>query len=181
MELQSIVVGGGCFWCLEAIYERLHGVETVESGYTNGHLKNPSYKEVCSGLTGHNEVIKINYNEQIISLAQLLDLFFIFHDPTTLNRQGNDVGTQYRSGIYFANPEQQDEAKNAFERAKELWPNPLVTEIVALDNFYKAEDYHQGYYTNNQQAGYCQFVINPKVNKLRKHYHSLLKSEEKAI
>ncbi len=177
MALQSIVVGGGCFWCLEAVFERIKGVHLVESGYTNGHVKNPTYKEVCSGLTGHNEVIRISYFDQEIGLAKLLDLFFIFHDPTTLNRQGNDVGTQYRSGIYYSNEAEENEARAAFERAKSIWKHPIVTEIEALDFFYKAEEYHQGYYTNNKQAGYCQFVINPKVSKLKKQYASLLKPE----
>ncbi len=171
----SIVLGGGCFWCLEAVFETLKGVSAVTSGYTGGTIKNPTYREVCSGLTGHNEVVRIEFDPDTIPLSSILDLFFVFHDPTTLNRQGNDVGTQYRSGIYFANASQEEESKAAFERAKTLWRNPIVTEILPLEIFYPAEDYHQSYYVNNSEQGYCRIVINPKVTKLRQQYAHLLK------
>lgn len=177
MNTKEIVVGGGCFWCLEAVFNRLNGVSFVKSGYTAGHVKNPSYKEVCSGMTGHNEVIKIEYDPSIITLDILLDLFFAFHDPTTLNRQGNDVGTQYRSGVYYTTEEDKSRIIDAVERAKSNWQNPIVTEIEPLTVFYPAEDYHHDYYTKNPTQGYCNFVINPKVKKLQTQYGTLLKQE----
>lgn len=174
---KSIIVGGGCFWCLEAVFIRLKGVSRVTSGYTGGHIKNPAYREVCNGTTGHAEVIKIDYDPETISLSTLLELFFIFHDPTTLNRQGNDVGTQYRSAIYFENEETEKEVHTFInEKASDMWANPIMTEVTPLDIFYPAEAYHQSYFDLNGSQGYCRVVINPKVQKLMKNYNSLLKT-----
>lgn len=174
-SLQTAVFGGGCFWCTEAIFQDLKGVKKVESGYANGHIKNPSYKEVCTGRTGHAEVIKIFYDENEISYAQLLEVHFRTHNPTTLNRQGNDVGTQYRSGVYFSSESEKSTAEKVKEAAKQLWDEPIVTEIEPLNSYYTAEDYHQNYYKNHQNEGYCSFVIGPKVEKFRKEFESLLK------
>jgi peptide-methionine (S)-S-oxide reductase len=175
---ETIVLGGGCFWCTEAVFTRVRGVTAVESGYCNGHVLNPSYEQICEGNTGHAEVIKVSFNTDEISLATLLQIFFTTHDPTTLNRQGNDVGTQYRSGIYFQNEEQQRAAQvalNAIEQAK-IWGAPLVTEIKALDNYSTAEAYHQRYFELHPQQSYCAYVVAPKVAKLRKQFTHLLKS-----
>jgi peptide-methionine (S)-S-oxide reductase len=170
--------GGGCFWCLEAVFELFQGVEKVESGYTGGAAPNPSYKAVCTGATGHAEVIRITFDPKVISYRELLEAFFVSHDPTTLNRQGNDVGTQYRSAIYYHSPEQRDTATQVIRELNEqkLWPNPIVTEVTAAPEFYKAEDYHQSYYRTNPDQGYCQWVVNPKVAKARKAFAGKLKS-----
>ncbi len=174
-EIASLA--GGCFWCLEAVFVQLEGVEKVESGYAGGTLANPSYQQVCSGRTGHAEVTRITFNPQVISYEDLLKVFFTIHDPTTLNRQGNDVGTQYRSAIYYHTPEQKATAEKVMAEltASKVWNNPLVTEVTALPPFYKAEEYHQNYYERNPAQGYCQAVIAPKVSKLRKYYFDRLK------
>jgi peptide-methionine (S)-S-oxide reductase len=178
-QREVATLAGGCFWCLEAVFERLRGVERVESGYAGGTTTNPTYKQVCTGSTGHAEVIQVTFDPGVIAYREILDVFFALHDPTTLNRQGGDVGTQYRSAVFYHNPEQQ---RIAEERIKELnaegiWPQPLVTEVVPLTAFYKAEDYHQGYFRLNPGQGYCQAVISPKVAKLRQKFAAKLKSD----
>ncbi len=169
------VLGGGCFWCLEAVYQEMRGVLQVESGYAGGHVPNPTYKEVCTGTTGHAEVVRITYDPKEVSYADLLEVFFTIHDPTTLNRQGNDVGPQYRSVIFYSNPEQEKIAQAAKAAAAQLWPKPIVTEIAPLDRFYKAEDYHQNYYRNNPAQPYCIYVVGPKVEKFRQKFRDRLK------
>jgi len=176
MELATF--GGGCFWCLEAVFQRLSGVEKIVSGYTGGFNPNPTYKEVCSGSSGHAEVIQISFDPTIISFEELVEFFFIFHDPTTLNRQGNDVGTQYRSVIYYHNAEQLETIDKYVQgRAQELWHDPIVTEISPLGEFYPGEAYHQNYYNQNTTKGYCAYVIGPKVGKLKAKYLDKLKTE----
>ena len=176
--MEYIVFGGGCFWCIEAVFKRLKGVASFESGYTGGNIKNPSYREVCSGLTGHNEVVRVVFDESQISLEELMSVFFTVHDPTTLNRQGNDVGTQYRSGIYYKDATQKQRAEDfVMNEAVNYWSDPIVTEIEELDVFYPAEDYHQDYYDRNSQQGYCMMVINPKLQKLRENFKHLIKDE----
>ncbi|MBB5372398.1 peptide-methionine (S)-S-oxide reductase MsrA [Acidocella aromatica] len=172
---ESAVLAGGCFWCLEAAYDELAGVEKVESGYAGGHVPNPGYKQVCTGTTGHAEVVKITYDPAVISYADLLDVFFTIHDPTTLNRQGNDVGTQYRSAIYYASPEQKAAAEAAVEKFSPVW-GKIVTEIAPLDVFYPAEKEHEDYFVRNPWSGYCQAVIAPKIAKLRKAFRDRLKA-----
>ncbi|MCB1053474.1 MAG: peptide-methionine (S)-S-oxide reductase MsrA [Acidobacteria bacterium] len=175
--MQTATFGGGCFWCTEAIYERIEGVTGVKSGYSGGTVKNPTYKQVCSGETGHAEVIQIQFDASRVSYEQLLEVFFKTHDPTTLNRQGADVGTQYRSVIFTHSPEQAEIAKRvktALDTAG-IWPNPIVTEITPIETFYPAENYHQDYFELNPNQGYCRAVIAPKVEKFEKVFKSLLK------
>ncbi|MGE0495248.1 MAG: peptide-methionine (S)-S-oxide reductase MsrA [Vulcanimicrobiota bacterium] len=174
---ETAILAGGCFWCTEAIYQNLKGVVAVDSGYTGGPVKNPTYKMVCSGDTGHAEGVKITFDPKVISYEQLLDVFWHTHDPTTLNRQGNDVGTQYRSAIYYLNDEQKEKAeKSKAEVGKSgLWDDPIVTEITAAGPFYSAETYHQDYYDNNQNQPYCSLVISPKLKKFRQKYSDMLK------
>jgi len=176
---EMITLAGGCFWCLEAVYDEVKGVISVDSGYSNGNVANPTYKAVCTGLTGHAEVVKIVYDPAVISTRDILNVFFAIHDPTTLNRQGADVGTQYRSGIYYHTPEQKEIAENLIKEltAQKIFDNPIVTEVDAIKDFYIAEDYHQEYYVNNKFQPYCMAVISPKVNKFRKHYLELLKKQ----
>lgn len=176
-ELQTATLGAGCFWCVEAVFQRLKGVETVISGYTGGHLPSPSYQAICTGTTGHAEVIQIAFDPALASFSDLLEVFWHTHDPTTLNRQGNDVGTQYRSAIFYANPEQQAvaEASRTQTDASGLWPKPIVTEIVPLQVFYPAEDYHQNYFNNNPNQPYCSFAIPPKLRKLEQKFGDRLK------
>jgi peptide-methionine (S)-S-oxide reductase len=171
-------LAGGCFWCLEAVYDELKGVESVESGYAGGQVDNPTYREVCNGTTGHAEVVQITYDPSLVSFRDLLDVFFTIHDPTTLNRQGNDVGTQYRSAIFYHSPEQKADAEAAIRdlQVKGVWDKPIVTQVVPLDKFYVAEDYHQEYFANNPNQGYCQVIVAPKVAKFRKHYLEKLKA-----
>jgi peptide-methionine (S)-S-oxide reductase len=173
---ETATLGGGCFWCLEAVFEELEGVQKVESGFAGG-AGEASYKEVCTGKTGHAEVVQITYDPAVISFADLLTVFFTVHDPTTLNRQGADVGTQYRSAIFYHDIGQKADAEKAVATLTEekIWPNPVVTEIVPFDKFFKAEEYHQDYYRNNQNQGYCQVVINPKLEKFRKEFAARLK------
>ena len=175
--LETITVGGGCFWCIEAIFAELNGVEEVESGYAGGSLANPSNEAVYSGSTGHAEVVRVHFDPSIISLHDILTIFFTLHDPTTLNRQGADSGTQYRSIILYKDQEQRDVALQVMEEidAEEVWPDPLVTEIVPLETFYKAEDYHQAYFEAHANQSYCSIVIAPKVAKLRSLYREKLK------
>jgi peptide-methionine (S)-S-oxide reductase len=170
-------LGGGCFWCLEAVFEQLQGVERVESGYAGGAVANPSYQQVCGGDTGHAEVVQITFDPAILSFGELLDVFFDIHDPTTLNRQGGDVGTQYRSVIFPHSPEQKRlaEEKIAALNASGVWHAPLVTQVVPFEAFYCAEDYHQGYFRNNPYQGYCQMVVAPKAAKVRAHFAAKLK------
>jgi peptide-methionine (S)-S-oxide reductase len=171
-------LAGGCFWCLEAVYDELKGVVSVESGYSGGKIQNPSYQAVCTGTTGHAEVVQITYDPNVVSFRDLLDVFFTIHDPTTLNRQGNDVGTQYRSAIFYHSPEQKAdaEAKIAELNGQHVWDNPIVTQVVPLEKFYMAEDYHQEYFVNNPYQSYCQIIVAPKVAKFRKHYLEKLKA-----
>lgn len=173
---ERITLGGGCFWCTEAVYDDLRGIISVESGYAGGQTANPSYQVVCSGTTGHAEVIDVTFDPQQIPLADILDVFFHVHDPTTLNRQGADVGTQYRSTILYRDEAQRAAAEAARQRAQADWAAPIVTEIAPLDTFYPAEDYHQEYFANNPYQGYCQVVIAPKVAKFRKQYAQRLKA-----
>ncbi len=174
---EVVTVGGGCFWCTEAVFEQLKGVEKVESGYSGGTVLNPSYEQVCSGGTGHAEVSQITFNPKVISLKQVLEVFFGVHDPTTLNRQGNDVGTQYRSAIFYRNDEQKAVAQQAIKdiEAAKVWDGMIVTELAPFKAFYKAEDYHQEYYRQNGRQPYCQAIITPKVRKFREHFRNLLK------
>jgi len=165
--IESIVLGAGCFWCVEAVFERIPGVKSVESGYTGGHLKDPTYQQVCDGTTGHAEVAKITYDPEKVSYRDLLSVFWQAHDPTTLNRQGGDVGTQYRSAIFYLTDEEREAARNSMEAAQKDFADPIVTEISKLDVFYPAESYHQDYYKNNTSAPYCQFIIKPKLSKLK--------------
>ena len=167
-NIESAVVGGGCFWCVEAVFERVEGVVDVISGYAGGHKINPTYKDVTSGRTGHAEVCQIMYNTDKISYDEILDIFWEAHDPTTLNRQGNDRGTQYRSAIYYQGNNQKLVVEKSIKKAEKLFDDPLTTEVKELDKFYVAEGYHQDYFENNPNAPYCNFIIAPKINKLRK-------------
>jgi len=169
--------GNGCFWCTEAIFQQLKGVQKVVPGYTGGALKNPTYKEVCSGLTGHAEAIQITYNPREISYRELLDVFFYTHDPTTLNRQGNDHGTQYRSAIFYRSKDEENDAKKLIKQLtlEKVYDEPIVTEIVPFTVYYEAEDYHKDYYNNNKNQPYCRAVINPKLDKFVKKYGSKIK------
>jgi peptide-methionine (S)-S-oxide reductase len=171
-------LAGGCFWCLEAVYDQLKGVEDVVSGYIGGQVPSPSYQAVCTGTTGHAEAIQIVYDPQVVSFRDLLDVFFTIHDPTTLNRQGADVGTQYRSAIFYDSAEQKAAAGQAIAdiTAQHIWDNPIVTEVVPAPTFYPAEDYHQEYFARNPNQGYCRVVIAPKVAKFRKYYLEKLKA-----
>jgi peptide-methionine (S)-S-oxide reductase len=179
MTMELATLGGGCFWCLEAVFAPLKGVVKVESGYAGGKTANPTYREVCGGGTGHAEVVQITFDPAVVSYGDLLDIFFAFHDPTTLNRQGADVGTQYRSVVFHHSPEQkqQAEAKIAKLNAEGVFPRPIVTQIEPLDVFYRAEDYHQNYYRDNPNQGYCQYVIAPKIAKLRQKYADRLANQ----
>ncbi|MCE2823725.1 MAG: peptide-methionine (S)-S-oxide reductase MsrA [Bacteroidota bacterium] len=168
-------LGGGCFWCVEAVYHELRGVLKVESGYTGGRISDPTYREVCSGMTGHAEVVQVTFDPAQLSFADVLRVFFTVHDPTTLNRQGNDVGTQYRSVIYYHTEQQRETAEAIKTEAAEAWDNPVVTEISAAEKFYKAEDYHQNYYRENPNQGYCSFIITPKLKKFREKFADRLK------
>jgi len=174
---ETAILGGGCFWCLEAVYTELRGVERVISGYAGGHVPNPTYEQVCSGRTGHAEVVQVTFEPQTISFREILEVFFTIHDPTTLNRQGADVGTQYRSAIYFQSPEQEQTAREVIAEttASGIWKNPIVTEVAPLDRFYPAEGYHQNYFERNPFQPYCQIVIAPKVAKARAKYLTRLK------
>ncbi|MBK8983622.1 MAG: peptide-methionine (S)-S-oxide reductase MsrA [Ignavibacteria bacterium] len=176
-KLEQATLAGGCFWCIETIFRDLKGVESVISGYSGGSTKNPTYEEVCSGKTGHAEVIQISFDPDIIGFDKLLEIFFHIHDPTTLNRQGADVGTQYRSAIFYDSKNQKKVSEEVIKKINEnkLWDDPIVTEVSKLDIFYPAEDYHQDYYNNNKEKSYCSLVIAPKVRKFYKEYKDLIK------
>jgi peptide-methionine (S)-S-oxide reductase len=171
-------LGGGCFWCLEAVFEQLRGVLKVESGYAGGELPNPTYRQVCSGATGHAEVVQVTFDPSVLPFRELLDVFFAIHDPTTLNRQGADIGTQYRSAIFHHAPEQQRTAEQRIAElnAEGIWERPIVTEVVPFTAFYRAEDHHQEYFRRNPTQGYCMAVVSPKVAKFRKQFSARLKS-----
>ena len=177
MSTETIVLGGGCFWCTEAVYVKVRGVTDVESGYSNGRLERPTYEQVCSGTTGHNEVVKLTYDPARISLRQILEIFFVIHDPTTLNRQGNDSGEQYRSGIYYTTPEQKQVAEDMIRQMSQdkLFGRPIVTELLPLSNYWPAEEYHQDFFEKNPHQGYCVAVAGPKVAKFRKTFKELVK------
>jgi peptide-methionine (S)-S-oxide reductase len=176
MTIDTITLGGGCFWCLEAVYEKVDGVTAVESGYANGHVDNPSYEQVCRGDTGHAEVVRVAFDTEKITLREILEIFFTIHDPTTLNRQGNDVGTQYRSGIYFHTPEQERIARDVLGQVNAHHQGRAVTELLPVANYSRAEDYHQHYFANHPEQGYCAFVVAPKVEKFRKTFASRVKA-----
>ena len=171
-----ITLGGGCFWCTEAVFVRVQGVVDVESGYCNGHVQNPSYEQVCDGNTGHVEVVQLRYDPKTISLRELLEIFFVIHDPTTLNRQGNDVGTQYRSGIYLSLAADREVAQSVLEQVNKVMNGKVVTEIQMLDNYSAAEDYHQDYFENHPNQGYCAFVVAPKVKKFLQTFADKVRS-----
>lgn len=177
-EAEIATLGGGCFWCLEAVYDQLQGVTDVVSGYSGGHVPNPTYEQVCTGKTGHAEVVQIRFDPRQISFREILEVFFSIHDPTTLNRQGNDVGPQYRSVIFYHSPEQERIARALIAElnAAKIWPRPIVTEVTPFSAFYPAEDYHQEYFVHNGEQPYCQVVIAPKVAKFRKQFAARLKT-----
>jgi peptide-methionine (S)-S-oxide reductase len=176
-ELEKATLGGGCFWCTEAVYLELKGVVDVKPGYSGGHVKNPSYKEVCNETTGHAEVVQITFDPDLVSFAEILEVFFVTHDPTSLNRQGNDVGTQYRSAIFYHSEEQKQTAKKVIEllTKDKVYNKPIVTEVTAFDAFYVAEDYHINYFARNKNQPYCQYVVAPKVEKFRKVFKEKMK------
>lgn len=176
MTINVATLGGGCFWCLEAVYQELRGVQHVESGYTGGHVPNPTYEHVCDGTTGHAEVVRIEFDSDVLSYREILEIFFTIHDPTTLNRQGNDVGTQYRSVIYFHSPQQQEMARQVIAQMASVWDAPIVTELSPIGEYHRAEDYHQNYFRQHPLQGYCAFVVAPKVAKFRKTFAEKLNS-----
>ena len=179
INLQTATLAGGCFWCLEAVFDEMKGVVSVESGYSNGHISNPTYREVCNGDTGYAEVVQVKYDPAVISFHDLLNVFFAIHDPTTMNRQGGDAGTQYRSAIFYHDDEQKQIAEDLIKdlNAQKIWDRPIVTEVTKLDKFYMAEDYHQEYFARNTFQPYCQAVVAPKVSKFRKHFLEMLKKQ----
>lgn len=179
MNIQKITFGAGCFWCTEAVFQAVMGVNQVTSGYMGGHIKNPTYKDICRGNTGHAEVTEIEYDANTVSLDELLLIFFRTHNPTTLNRQGNDVGTQYRSAIFYTTDEQKQAAEAMIKRLTDehVFDAPIVTEVVPASEFYKAEDYHQNYFNENPDQPYCSFVIQPKLNKFAKEFTEKIKPE----
>ena len=179
---ETITLGGGCFWCIEAGFSEMQGVQSAVSGYAGGFVDNPSYRQVCDGNTGHAEVVQVMYDPAVISTRDVLEVFFTLHDPTTLNRQGNDVGPQYRSAIYYHTPEQREIAESLIKELGQdrIWPNPIVTEVEPIKTFFPAEDYHQHYFRDNARQPYCQVVIAPKLNKLRKRYAERLVSSSTA-
>jgi len=172
---ETATLGGGCFWCLDAAYREIEGVTHVVSGYAGGERPNPTYEQVSTGRTGHAEVVQVEFDPDVISYADVLDIFWAIHDPTTLNRQGADVGTQYRSVIFYADDDQRRAAEASRDAIQDAWPRPVVTEIVPLQAFYPAEEYHQDYFAKNPDQGYCQLIINPKLKKLRDRYAARLK------
>jgi len=178
-NLQTATLAGGCFWCLEAVFDEVKGVQAVESGYAGGGTDNPTYREVCSGMTGHAEVVQVHFDPKVVSYRHLLNVFFAIHDPTTLNRQGADVGSQYRSAIFYHDDEQKAVAEGLIRELNDqhIWDRPIVTEVAKFDKFYVAEDYHQEYFARNPYQPYCQAVVAPKVSKFRKHFLEMLKKE----
>ena len=181
-NLETATLAAGCFWCVEAVFDDLRGVEDVVSGYSGGHTENPTYQEVCSETTGHAEVVQVKFDPEQLAYADLLRVFFAVHDPTTLNRQGNDVGTSYRSAIFYHSPEQKQAAEEIIKEVTEaqIYDKPIVTEVTAFDKFYPAEDYHQEYFANNPAQPYCAAVVAPKVAKFRKQFISRLKKQAAA-
>ena len=179
MAKEIAILGGGCFWCLEAVYDQLKGVSEVESGYAGGHVENPTYREVCNKTTGHAEVVRLVFDNEVVKFDEILDVFFTIHDPTTLNRQGNDVGPQYRSAIFYHSDAQKASAEAKIKEFNDsgIWNNPIVTEVTEINNYYVAEDYHQEYFENNPNAGYCRVVVAPKVAKFRKKFIDRLKKD----
>jgi peptide-methionine (S)-S-oxide reductase len=175
MAIQTITLGGGCFWCLEAVYEQVDGVLSVQSGYSNGHLREPTYQQVCEGDTGHAEVVRVQFDDAKISLREVLEIFFAIHDPTTLNRQGNDMGPQYRSGIYYHDAAQRATAQSVIDELNTELKGRVVTELKPLDNYWPAEAYHQHYFERTPNQGYCAFVVSPKVAKFRKTFAARLR------
>jgi peptide-methionine (S)-S-oxide reductase len=175
MSIETITLAGGCFWCLEAVYEQVEGVRSVQSGYSNGHVREPTYEQVCAGHTGHAEVVKVEFDTTVISLREVLEIFFTIHDPTTLNRQGNDAGPQYRSGIYLHSPEQRAVAQTVIDEVNAAVGGRVITELMPLDNYWPAETYHQHYFERNPGQGYCAFVVAPKVAKFRKTFGNRLR------
>lgn len=175
MATEIATLGGGCFWCLEAVYQELKGVLQVESGYTGGQVPNPTYAQVCEGKTGHAEVVRVSFDPQLVSYREILEVFFTIHDPTTVNRQGNDVGPQYRSVIYYHTAEQEETAKQVIAEMANVWDAPIVTELSPAGVYYKAESYHQNYYRDNPLQGYCAFVVAPKLSKFRQTFSDKLK------
>jgi peptide-methionine (S)-S-oxide reductase len=174
---ETATLGGGCFWCLEAVYDEMEGVRSVESGYMGGQKPNPTYKEVCGGRTGHVEVIQLTFDPAVTSFEEILEVFFTIHDPTTRDRQGNDVGSQYRSAIFYHSPEQKSTAERVIGEmnARKIWDGPIVTEVRPAETFYMAEDYHQEYFQNNPEQPYCSFVVSPKVRKFRQKFSAKMK------
>jgi len=177
MAMEIATLGGGCFWCTEAVFQQLKGIKAVESGYTGGHVENPQYEKICEGTTGHAEVVRLTFDSEVVSFREILEVFFTIHDPTTLNRQGNDVGTQYRSVIYFHTPEQQDTAKHVIAEMANVWDAPIVTELSPAETYYKAESYHQNYFRQNPMQGYCAFIVAPKVSKVRKTFSDKIRED----
>jgi len=177
--LEKATLGGGCFWCTEAVFLQLKGVEKVVPGYSGGHIKNPAYREVTTGRTGHAEVVQLTYEPQVVGFKEILEVFFATHDPTTLNRQGNDVGTQYRSAVFYHNEEQRQIAEEVIQllEKEKAYDDPIVTEVTSFNAFYLAEDYHHNYFARNKNQPYCQFVVAPKVEKFKKVFKEKLKSE----
>jgi peptide-methionine (S)-S-oxide reductase len=175
-NVKTAILAGGCFWCLEAVFQRLKGVEKVESGYIGGANANPKYQQVCSGTTGHAEAVRVTFDEDVISFPELLDVFFTIHDPTTLNQQGNDMGTQYRSAIFYLSDDQKNDADQAIREAASAWRDPIVTELKPAGEFYVAEDYHQDYYNQNTNQPYCTYVVGPKVEKLHAKFKDRVKN-----
>jgi peptide-methionine (S)-S-oxide reductase len=178
-NFQTATLAGGCFWCLEAVFDEVKGIQSVESGYAGGKVDNPSYREVCNGTTGHAEVVQVRFDPNVVSYRDLLNVFFAIHDPTTLNRQGNDIGTQYRSAIFYHDDGQKLIAEELIKElnAQKIWDKPIVTEVEKFDKFYMAEDYHQEYFARNPYQPYCMAVVAPKVSKFRKHFLEMLKKE----
>jgi methionine-S-sulfoxide reductase len=175
--MSEITLGAGCFWCIEACFKEVNGIISVKSGYSNGHHPNPTYKEVCTGTTGHNEVARIVYDESVISLNEILKIFFFVHDPTQLNRQGNDIGTQYRSAIYYHTADQKEFAENLIAELtkNQVWEKPIVTEVLPIENYHEAEDYHQDYLEFNPENAYCKAIVRPKVDKFKAVFADFLK------
>ncbi|CAH9054333.1 Peptide methionine sulfoxide reductase MsrA [Pseudoalteromonas sp. CIP111854] len=174
-KLQTATFGGGCFWCIDAAFRQVKGVLEVRSGYSGGHTEQPTYQHICQGNTGHAEVVEIQFDSEIVSYEQLLEMFFTLHDPTQLNRQGNDTGTQYRSVVFYHDDQQQQQAKTMITTIQSQYTNPVVTELSSASTFYSAESYHQDYYTNNPNQGYCSILIAPKLAKFQQQFQSLLK------
>lgn len=170
MTTEIATLGGGCFWCTEAVFQELKGVTNIVSGYAGGTVVNPTYEQVCSGNTGHAEVVQLTFDPAVVSYRRILEIFFTIHDPTTLNRQGNDIGTQYRSVVFYQSPEQQETARHVIREMASVWDAPLVTELAPAPTFYPAEDYHQNYFRQNPNQGYCAFVVAPKVSKFRQMF-----------